>query len=204
MARHAFATTLGAALAAAAPLPPRLGRRRSGRARPVSRDDRRLLGLPYARRAARLARHEALSRRLRRRLRHSRRRRVRRPEPDARQGDRASAKWTDAQIVAAIRTGKTPDGTGAQPRHALAGAVASHRRGRAGDRGLSQEPPAGQQQGKNFGPNEKVTVPSPRFCRPTSTTRCPRRRNSAEPTAASQRHFGRKSRPTPLLTNWSV
>jgi mono/diheme cytochrome c family protein len=66
--------------------------------------------------------------------------------------------WTDEQIIAAIRTGKTPEG-----------------------RELSA-------------------------VMPTSTTRCQRRRSRVERdgSSARQRHFGRKSRPTPLLTNWSV
>ena len=81
MARLMLSATLGAALTAFAALPS-----------PASADDaqvargrylvvaRRLLGLPHARRVAGLARHEALPRRIGRRLRDSGRGHVRRPE----------------------------------------------------------------------------------------------------------------------------
>ena len=50
--------------------------------------------------------------------------------------------WTDAQIIAAIRTGKTPDGRGAQSGHALSSLVAPYRHRCASDRCVSQEHPA--------------------------------------------------------------
>ena len=60
--------------------------------------------------------------------------------------------WTSEQIVAAIRTGKTPGGKTAQPGHAVSGLFAPRRRRRGGHRRLSQEPSAGQQQGEELRP----------------------------------------------------
>ena len=59
---------------------------------------------------------------------------------------------------------------------------------------------------KNFGPGDKVTISVSAVLPPDAYNALPAPKNSAEPrrTSTRVRHFGRKSRPTPLLTNWSV
>ena len=109
--------------------------------------------------------------------------------------------WTSDQIVTAIRTGKTPEGRDLCP--VMPWPALSHltdEDAQAIAAFLKSIPAVDHKNAGPIGPNEKATVfVSVDSCRPTPTTRCRRRRNSGE-----ARHFGRKSRPTPLLTNWVV
>ena len=200
MTRRLFATTLAAA-AGRVWVPPlsSFGRRCPSRARALSRGHRRLLGLPHARRIARRAGHEALSWRVGRRLRDSRRGRVRRREIATPDKETGLGDWTSEQIIAAIRTGKTPEGKDLSP--VMPYAAFSHLTDAdaRGHRRLSQEPSAGQQQGQEFRPER---ARHGQRLRRAAARRLQRAAGAAEIAAgAAGDHFGRKSRPTPLLTN---
>ena len=107
--------------------------------------------------------------------------------------------WTSEQIIAAIRTGKTPEGRDLSPvmpyaafshlTDADAEAIAAF---------LKSLPPVSNKV-KNFGPKEPVTVSVSAVLPPAVYNALP---GVAEIAAERPRdHFGRKSRPTPLLTN---
>ena len=107
--------------------------------------------------------------------------------------------WTSEQIIAAIRTGKTPEGKDLSPVMPYAAFCAPHRLRRRGHRRLSQEPSAGQQQGQEFRPER---ARHGQRLRRAAARRLQRAAGAAEIAAgAAGDHFGRKSRPTPLLTN---
>ena len=201
MARLMLSATLGAALTAFAALPS-----------PASADDaqiargrylviaRGLLGLPHAGRAAGLARHEALPRRIGRRLRDSGRRRIRRTESDARQGDRDRVveqrpdRHRDPHRQDAGRARLSP----VMPWPALSHLTDEDAQAIAA---FLKSVPAVDN--KNAGPiRPQGKVDGVRLRHPAG--RRLQRAARGEEIAASRVYFGRRSRPTPLLTNWGV
>ncbi len=106
----------------------------------------RLPRLPHAGLSPRHARHVAHARGFRSRLRDSRPRRLPRAESDARHGDgpRQLERGADRGCV---HDRQASGRTGACSRDAMARLRQSHAGRRDGDRDLSEEPPAGGQQG---------------------------------------------------------
>ena len=107
--------------------------------------------------------------------------------------------WTSDQIVTSLRTGKTPEGRDLFP--VMPWPALSHltdEDAQAIAAFLKSIPAVDHKNAGPIGPNEKATV----FVSVDFAGR--RLQCDAGGEEIGDRHFGRKSRPTPLLTNWVV